>query len=74
MDELKSMTDEAAKTLLLVLNKVVIGSNRALEMSGLQDHFHSAADSLYDYPITTLLIVVHFITVLFKIKTSEGRK
>ena len=72
MDEIKSMADEASKTLLLVLNKVVIGSNRALEMSGLQDHFHSAADSLHDYPITTLLIVVHFITVLFKIKTSEG--
>ncbi len=73
MDELKSMTDEAGKTLLLMLNKAVTASHRVLEMSGLQDHFHSAADSLHDYPITTLLIVVHFITVLFKIRTSEGR-
>ena len=42
-------------------------------MSGFQDQFKSAADSLHDYPITTLLIVVHFITVLFKIRVSEGR-
>ena len=73
MDELKSITDEAGKTLLLVLNKGVSGSSRVLEMSGLEDQFHSAADSLHNYPISTLLIVVHFITILFKIRTSEGK-
>jgi hypothetical protein len=72
MDELKLLTDEASKILLLVLNKGLTASNRVLEMSALQDQFHSAADSLHDYPITTLLIVVHFITVHFKIRTSEG--
>ena len=73
MDELESITNQAGKTLLLVLNKAVAASSRGLELSGLEDQFHSAADSLHDYPISTLLMVVHFITILFKIRTSEGR-
>lgn len=73
MDELKSMAEEAGKILLFVLNKVASASDHVLQMSGLEHLFHSAAGSLHDYPVTTLLIVAHFITVLLKIRTTEGR-
>ena len=73
MDEIKSIGDDIGKLMVQLLNKGVAGSSRVLEISGLQEQFHSAADSLHDYPITTLLIVVHFITVIFKIRTSEGK-
>ena len=66
--------EDIGKTLQQVLQQAVSLSNRVLEFGGLDEHFHAVADTLYSYPVTTTLLAVHFSTLIFKIRTSEGKK
>ena len=66
--------EDIGKTLQHVLQQAVSLPNRVLEFGGLDEHFHAVADTLYSYPVTTALLAVHFSTLIFKIRTLEGKK
>lgn len=66
--------NQIANSLILAFQQAAGVSHHLLEITGLNGHFHSAADTLYAYPATTTTFrLVHFTTVVFKIRTSEGK-